>query len=107
MKGYLGRAALGLLIALCAGAAMASSRGLARDLGAFLGSEAICKLQINYARVQSYIRDNVPANDLEFANELRVQAELVEFRYDKMTTSMRVAYCEQMERAGKSLNLIN
>lgn len=87
--------------------ASANSDKVARELGAFLGSETICSLQINYARVQAYIREKVPANDLDFANELRSQAELVNFRYGNMTTAMKVAHCEQMGRAGEALGLTN
>lgn len=85
----------------------ADSVRTARELGSFLGSETICHLQINYARVQAYIRNHVPAEDMDFADELRSQAELVDFRYGKMTTSMKVAHCEQMLRAGEALGLIN
>ena len=103
----MGRYPIVLAGVLVATVASADSYDVARQLGAFLGSEKICKLQINYAQVQRYIREKGAGEDLDFAGELRSQAELVAYRYNEMTTAMQVAHCEQMTRAGKALELTN
>lgn len=78
----------------------------AQELGTILGSEEFCAITINEDGLDAYIDARVPADDLDFADDLNGLVGLQGFQNQNMSASQKRAHCRQVKRSGKHHGLI-
>lgn len=78
----------------------------ASSLGLVLASEEFCNLSFNQTAVESYIDQNVPADDMAFTSDLRAGITMGEYQIESMKGADAVAHCRQIARVAKSFGFI-
>lgn len=73
----------------------------AGELASVIASEEFCSLTYDQAAIQAWVADNVPAEDMNFANQLNVGIMGAEFRQKDMTRSAKTAHCAAIEQTAK------
>jgi hypothetical protein len=77
------------------------------EFGRLVGSEARCALRFKADAVEAVIRQNVAADDLQFANIFSAYASLTDGRIEDMTATERLVHCTTAERNARALGLID
>lgn len=78
----------------------ASSFELATQLGSVLSSEKLCGLAYDQAAISKWIEANVPADDMDFTDNLNAVISVASYR--DMEPSQQTAHCVQISRVAKS-----
>ena len=102
---------LGMMLAagsfvLTASSAYADTFQLAQSLGDVLASEQFCGLKYDQAAIATFIKDRVPANDLEFTGNLKGATSLATYSLKNMSQSEKTAHCTQIRRVAASYKFI-
>ena len=92
-------------IVLAAPAVHADS-DLALQLAQVLGSEKSCGLTYDQAAIEAFIKDRVPADDLQFTSQLNLFISGVQFNLQGMSQSQKTAHCTQIRRVAASFKFI-
>ena len=80
---------------------------LAMTLGEVLGLEEACSISLSENKVRSFVRHNVPDDDIEFVDTMNTSARVAPYEFAKMRAAQKAAQCEQMSRLAKRLDLLN
>lgn len=96
---------IGLFLAPLPVSAEDSPLQISLTLGDLVGSEQICDIRIDQARLSAYITEHVPASDMSFSHTMANAADVMPRTYKRMTPSMQTAHCLQMRRLADSLGL--
>jgi cytochrome c peroxidase len=83
-----------------------SVRAMTHDLGAVIGSEKFCELSLDQAAITTYIERNIPAEELDFPENLNMAVLGAQLYFDGMSASTKIAYCTGMRRTAKAHGLI-
>lgn len=96
---------------ICVAAVFAASAGAAQDmkaialaneLGSVLASEALCELSYDQAAISAFVEKRVKADDMSFANNLRMMTGGQEMQLKSLSASGKTAHCTQIKRVAKS-----
>jgi hypothetical protein len=79
---------------------------LVGDLGSIIGSAEPCGYTLNDDAVSAYIEANVPASDLSFADELRMNIGYKRGLAAEMSGLELRVFCEATVRAAESLGFL-
>lgn len=84
-----------------------TTEGFGEEFGRLVGSEAGCGLTFKAAEVETVIRKNVAADDLQFTHVFSAYVSLTESRIEDMAATERLVHCTTAERNARALGLID
>lgn len=90
------------LFASAAHAQDMKAMALANELGSVLASETLCELSYDQGAIASFVEKRVKADDMSFANNLKLMTSGQEFQLKSLTASGKTAHCTQIRRVAKS-----
>jgi hypothetical protein len=84
----------------------ASQLQLAMSFGDVLGAETACGMDIDPAKVESFIQSKVDGSNLEFMSTVHTSVAVSPGKFKQMSPSLRSAHCTQMKRLAKSFKIL-
>lgn len=83
------------------------SMTLANELASVLASEELCGLAYDQGAIAFFIEKRVRADDLSFANYLRLMTSGQEVQLKSITPSSKTAHCAQIRRVAKAYGFVS
>lgn len=96
-------------LALITGAAHAQNFDVmqkAMSLGTLIGSEEYCGLTYDQTAIEDWIADNIPADAMEFPQNLEMGVTAETYTQDDRSPSAKTAHCAGISRTAKHYGFV-